>query len=231
VLPLTAPTVYAVEQVREAMRKVLRQEEPEFRSEEQERAVAAVLNLDTPLVVVLPTGGGKSLPFMLAASLPDPGVTILVAPFNALLHDYVKRLKLSEVDHVLWHHRQTWYALLVVVSADHCVCSDFITYGYMLGSRVQRVVVDEGHLTFTASDYWQKLRSLYHLRVLGRPTVVLTATLPLSRIHELVNSLSIQNLIVIQHSTVRPNIRYMVQRCPGQTQLKVACKMTRICQL
>jgi shikimate kinase len=59
VLPLTAPTVYSVEQVREAMQKVLKQEEPEFRSKEQERAVAAVLNLDTPLVVVLPTGGGR----------------------------------------------------------------------------------------------------------------------------------------------------------------------------
>ena len=78
------------------MQTVLNQEEPEFRSSEQERAVAAVLNLDTPLVVVLPTGGGKTLPFMLAASLPDPGVTIFVAPFRALLHDYVKRLKLNE---------------------------------------------------------------------------------------------------------------------------------------
>jgi superfamily II DNA helicase RecQ len=101
VLPLTAPTVYWVEQVREAMQKVLKQDEPEFRSEEQEQAVTAVLNLDTLLVVVLPTGRGKSPPFILAASLPDPGVTILVALFNALLHDYVKRLKLSEVDHVL----------------------------------------------------------------------------------------------------------------------------------
>lgn len=60
-----------------------------------------MLNLDTLLVVVLPTGRGKSLLFMLVASLPDPGVTILVAPFNALLYDYVKQLKLSEVNHVL----------------------------------------------------------------------------------------------------------------------------------
>ena len=231
VLPLTAPMVYSVEQVREAMRKVLKQDEPEFRSEEQERAVAAVLNLDTPLVVVLPTGGGKSLPFMLAASLPDPGVTILVAPFKALLFDYVKRLKLSEVDHVLWYHGQTRYAPLVVVSADHCGGSDFITYGHMLGRKLRRVVIDEGHLSFTASDYRQKLRTLYHLRVLGRPTVVLTATLPPSRMHELVEALSIQNPIVIRCSTVRPNIRYMVQRCPGQTQLKVACEMARIRRL
>jgi hypothetical protein len=102
VLPLTAPTVYSVEQVKRAMQTVLNQEEPAFRSEEQERAVAAVLNLDTPLVIVLPTGGGKTLPFMLAASLPDPGVTILVTPFSAVLHDYVKRLELSKVDHVLY---------------------------------------------------------------------------------------------------------------------------------
>jgi len=54
-----------------------------------------VLNLDTLLVVVLPTSSRKSLLFILAASLPDPSMTILVALFNALLHDYIKRLKVS----------------------------------------------------------------------------------------------------------------------------------------
>jgi superfamily II DNA helicase RecQ len=217
VLPLTAPTVYSAEEIKDAIQRVLQQEDPEFRSEEQERAVAAVLNLDTPLVVVLPTGGRKSLPFMLAASLPDPGVTILVALFNALLHDYMKRLKVSQVDHVVWFHGQTRYAPLVVVSADHSVGSGFITYRYMLGKRLRRIVIDEGYLTFTASDYRQKLRSLYHLRALGAPTVVLTATLPPSRMQELVEAISIQNPIVIRCSTVRPNICYMVQRCPGQS--------------
>ena len=228
VLPLTAPMVYSVEQVKRAMQTVLNQEEPAFRSAEQERAVTAVLNLDTPLVIVLPTGGGKTLPFMLAASLPDPGVTILVAPFNALLHDYVKRLKLSKVDHVLWYHGQTQYAPVVIVSADHCGLSDFITYGHVLGKRVRRVVIDECHLTFTASDYRKKLRSVHHLRALGVPTVLLTATLPPTRVHELLDAVSVQNPMVIRCSTVRPNIRYMVQRCPAQAALKVACEMARI---
>jgi superfamily II DNA or RNA helicase len=231
VLPLTAPMVYSVEQVRRAMQMVLNQEEPAFRSAEQERAVAAVLNLDTPLVIVLPTGGGKTLPFMLAASLPDPGVTILVAPFNALLHDYVKRLKLSKVDHVLWYHGQTQFAPVVIVSADHCGLSGFITYGHVLGKRLRRVVIDECHLTFTASDYRKKLRSVYHLRALGAPTVLLTATLPPTRVHELLDAVSVQNPMVIRCSTVRPNIRYMVQRCPVQAALKVACEMVRIRRL
>jgi superfamily II DNA or RNA helicase len=233
VLPLTAPTVYSTEEIKEAMQKVLKQDEPEFRSEEQERAVAAVLNLDTPLVVVLPTGGGKSLPIMLAASLRNPGVTILVAPFTALLKDYVKRLKLSSIDHVVWDHGETRWAPLVIVSADHSVCSDFTTYAFMLGNRklLRRVVLDECHLTFTASDYRQKLSHLHHLRVLGVPMVLLTATLPPTRVYELVDAMSIQNPIIIRRSTVRPNIRYMVQRCPNKDQLKVACEMARLRRL
>ncbi len=233
VLPLTAPTVYLAEEIREAMQKVLKQEEPEFRSEEQERAVSAVLNLDTPLIVVLPTGGGKSLPFMIAASLRNPGVTILVAPFTALLKDYVKRLKLSGIDHVVWDHGETRWAPVVVVSADHSVCSDFTTYGFMLGNRklLRRVVIDECHLTYTASDYRQKLRHLHHLRVLGVSMVLLTATLPPTRVYELVEAMSIQNPIIIRRSTVRPNIRYMVQRCPIKDQVKVACEMARLRRL
>jgi superfamily II DNA helicase RecQ len=127
------------------MRKILNMEDPEFRSEEQARGVDAVLRLDKPLVLVLPTGGGKSLPIMLAASLRDPGVTVLVAPFNALAKDYVKRLKLADIDHVVWDHGQTRWAPIVVVSADHSVSTGFLTYASMLQKRLRRVIIDECH--------------------------------------------------------------------------------------
>jgi superfamily II DNA helicase RecQ len=217
VLPLTALTIYSAEEIKEAIQKVLQQEDPEFRSKEQERAVTAVLNLDTLLVVVLPTSSRKSLPFMLAASLPDPSITILVALFNTLLYNYIKQLKVSQVDYIIWFYRQIQYAPLVVVSTDHSIGSGFIIYRHMLGKQLQQVVIDKGYLTFTASDYRQKLQSLYYLQALGAPTVVLTTTLPPSRIQELVEAISIQNPIVIRYSTVRPNICYIVQHCPGQS--------------
>jgi len=50
---------------------------------------------------MLPTGGRKSLLFILATSLKDLGVTILVALFNALIKDYVKRLKLADINYVV----------------------------------------------------------------------------------------------------------------------------------
>jgi superfamily II DNA helicase RecQ len=101
VLLLTAPTVYSTKKIRKAMQKVLKQNKPKFRSKEQEQAVVAMLNLNTLLVVVLFTGGGKSLLFMLAVSLRNLGVTILVALFIVLLKDYVKRLNLSNVNHIV----------------------------------------------------------------------------------------------------------------------------------
>jgi superfamily II DNA helicase RecQ len=64
-----------------------------FRSDKQKRGVEAVLVGHTPLVVVLPIGGGKSLLFMVPACLEDPGVTIIIIPFQALLGNLINRLK------------------------------------------------------------------------------------------------------------------------------------------
>ena len=45
------------------------------------RAMHAIIAGLTPLVVVLPTGGGKSLLFMVPAHLDNTGVTIVVVPY------------------------------------------------------------------------------------------------------------------------------------------------------
>lgn len=115
--------------------------------------------------MVLPTGGGKTLTFTLPAVLRDPGVSIVVAPFNALEKDYVRRLRLANIEHIVWHHGETRYAPVVVVSANRAATTGFITYRSMLRKRklLRRVVLDECHLLFTASDYRPKLRQLGHL--------------------------------------------------------------------
>jgi len=101
VLPLTTVPVYSGEDIQEGLKKVLNQEEPEFRSDKQREAVFAALDQQTPLIVVLPTRGGKTLTFTLPAILRDPGVSIVVAPFNALEKDYVRRLRLAHIEHVV----------------------------------------------------------------------------------------------------------------------------------
>ena len=63
-----------------------------FRSREQGEGIRAVLDGQTPLVVVLPTGGGKSLLFMVSAYLErERGMTMVVVPYRQLTNEFVKR--------------------------------------------------------------------------------------------------------------------------------------------
>ncbi|KAL6164428.1 hypothetical protein ACJQWK_09163 [Exserohilum turcicum] len=75
--------------VQRALQQVLGKQDVGFRSIEQEQALYAVLDKQTPLVVVLPTGGGKSLLFTLPACIEESGVTVVVVPYRALIEDLV----------------------------------------------------------------------------------------------------------------------------------------------
>jgi len=86
------------ERLHKAMQQALGCSEVSFRSFEQERAMRAVIDGRTPLVVVLPTGGGKSLLFMVPACLGDPGVTVVVVPYRALVDNLVERMKKAGID-------------------------------------------------------------------------------------------------------------------------------------
>jgi superfamily II DNA helicase RecQ len=69
-----------------------------YRSPKQKQALDAVVQGVSPLIVVLPTGGGKTLLLLAAAVLDNmqqsdrPSVTMLVLPFCALIKDLLVRL-------------------------------------------------------------------------------------------------------------------------------------------
>jgi superfamily II DNA helicase RecQ len=205
--------------IRKAMQQVLGQEEVEFRLVEQEQALHAVLDGQTPLVVVLPTGGGKSLLFTVPACVDEAGVTVVVVPYRALIEDLIGRIQKCGIDCIEWKHGESNPAATVVISAD--VAGDvtsngnFISYAGMLNSKglLRRVVVDECHLIFTSSDWRPKLAKLKNLRLLLCPIILLTATLPPVREGELGESMLVQAAKYIRASTVRVNTRYFVSWC------------------
>jgi superfamily II DNA helicase RecQ len=145
-------------EVRRAMQQVLRQEEVSFQLVQQKQAMYAILDGQTPLVVVLLTSRGKSLLFTVPAFLEAGGVTVVVVPYRALIKDLVQRIQNYRVDCIEWKHGETNPAAVIIVSAD--VAEDvtssgnFISYASMLSSKrlLRRVVVDECHLIFTSSD-------------------------------------------------------------------------------
>jgi ATP-dependent DNA helicase RecQ len=160
---------------------------PAFR-EGQERVVRSVLEARDALVV-MPTGGGKSLCYQLPAYLLD-GVTVVVSPLIALMKDQVdalaarglkaaavnSTLTFDEVRAVMADVRSGAVPLLYV--APERFASRFFMAA-MAGVNVARVAVDEAHCI---SQWGHDFRPAY-LRLkdavahLGRPPVVaLTAT-------------------------------------------------------
>jgi superfamily II DNA helicase RecQ len=77
----------------------------------------------TPLVVVLPIGRGKSLLFIAPACLDDPGVTIVVVPYRALVNNLVTTTTKVRIDYIEYKLGEQNPAALVFVSTD------FVTEG------------------------------------------------------------------------------------------------------
>jgi hypothetical protein len=135
VLPLTTVLIYFKEKIYKRLKKVLNQKEPAFCSNKQRKAVFAIINQQSLLIIILPIKGGKTLTFTLLTVLQEPEVTIVMALFNTLKKDYIQRLRLSYIKHMVWRYREARYALVVVVSADQAVSTSFITYVLMLWKR------------------------------------------------------------------------------------------------
>jgi superfamily II DNA helicase RecQ len=112
--------VISEDEIKRAIQKALRRDNVEFRSEEQREALYTIVsgNQTTLLVVVLPTGRGKSLLFIAPAYLIDPGVTIVVVPYHALLDNLLKTAKDARIDCIEYRPREQNPAALVFVSAD-----------------------------------------------------------------------------------------------------------------
>lgn len=225
----TALRSQAETQVRMAMQHVLQQQEVSFKSYEQELAIRAVVRGDTPLVVVLPTGGGKTLLFTVPACMPNPGVTLVVMPFRELLNRQVRQMQGLGIDCVEWRPGQTDPATVVVVSADLVGERSFGKYAALLDEKrlLRRVVVDEAHLIFTASHWRRKLARLRTLRTLTCPMLLLSATIPRACEDLLSESMNLRCATYIRASTVRPNTRYMVSWCGRGEQLPSAVAMCR----
>lgn len=101
------------------MQKALGKFDVSFRSDTQREALETIVaGGRRPLVVVMPTGGGKSLLFTAPACLDNTGVTIVMVPFRALINDLVDKAKNAGIDCVEWRPGEVNPATLVFVSAD-----------------------------------------------------------------------------------------------------------------
>jgi superfamily II DNA or RNA helicase len=187
-----------------------------FKSEKQEEAVRAVLVGQSPILTVLPTGGGKSLTFMSLAAIKPDRTVIVVAPFVALAEDIVGKCRERGISSHEWISDEDGVTLaqVIVVAVERGVGDSFNAFAQSLQQqgRLQLIVLDECHLILTDSDYRRKLRELDRLRDIKCNTLLLSATLPPAMEEKLAEEMALGTRVkVVRAKTNRPNIQYSVE--------------------
>ncbi len=185
-------------------------------------------------VVVLPTGGGKSLCFQ-APAIALPGMAVVVSPLIALMKDQVDALEangvaaacitsaMTTVERRTVHERVTRRELkLLYISPERMAQPDFVAY--LAGAGVSFFAVDEAHcISQWGHDFRPEYRELYRVREAfpGMHIHAYTATATAQVRQDIVSELRLRDAMVLIGSFDRPNLVYRVEpRTDGFGQLR-----------
>ena len=194
-----------------------------WRMPEQGEAMEKIMAMqgEESLTVVLPTGAGKSVLFMLPALVEAWGTTVVIVPFAALMDDLVTRACKSGIDCIRWRPGRLQgrelpmrVARLVVASADMEEVEQFRDYMGSLRDRklLRRIFVDEAHTVIMDVSYRKKLDQIKGIYRYGCPVIALTATLPGVVVPWFETTMLMTGSVMIRACTVKRNIRYNVVR-------------------
>ena len=157
-----------------------------FKSQHQACALELSAQRKSDLLVILPTGGGKSLLFMACAvNVAELNLaTVVIVPLVALLEDLKTRLTAKGIRVADWandHPKVTDYsAHVIIVLADTAATSEFLSY-FLKGcqeGKIARAVIDEIHSILTAAHYRPVFNVIKRLREGRVPFIGLSATVP-----------------------------------------------------
>ena len=182
-----------------------------FRSDEQRDAVHAIVNGDSPLVAVFPTGAGKSLLIMLPALLDKGKCTVVVVPLVALAKDLVRRCRKGGIDASQWAGNIQRQSTIIVVTSNLSVTTEFAKFASALSleGRLSRIIYDEIHFVITTSSYRTEMRQLKDLQ-LPVQVIGLTATLPPNKEKQINEIMVFPECRYIRASSNRQNLVYFV---------------------
>jgi ATP-dependent DNA helicase RecQ len=188
----------------------------------QEEIIRGVLARRDALVL-MPTGGGKSLCYQLPA-LMLPGVTLVVSPLIALMKDQVDALKANgiagafinstlaprEIQRIQGEARQGRLKILYI-APERLAMPEFQVF--LEEIRVSLIAVDESHcISEWGHDFRPDYRNLQILKNIfpGAPTLALTATATERVRQDIVHQLALNRPQTFISGFNRPNLSYTV---------------------
>ncbi|XP_076169564.1 ATP-dependent DNA helicase Q1 [Ptiloglossa arizonensis] len=187
------------------------------------------------VILVMPTGGGKSLCYQLPAVI-SKGITIVVSPLVSLMEDQLHGLQKINVKAMMLSAKCNKENVKIIMNALVDKKSDlkliYVTPEYMAKSNrfmsklqkafemkhLERFAIDEVHCCSQwGHDFRPDYKFLGILKSMfpSIPILGLTATAPAKIIVDVQKMLDIQGCLVLRATFNRPNLFYEVRRKPA----------------
>ncbi|XOD66820.1 MAG: RecQ family ATP-dependent DNA helicase [Flavobacteriales bacterium Tduv] len=188
----------------------------------QEEIIQSVLNGED-LLVLLPTGGGKSICFQ-AAALMQEGICLVISPLIALMRDQVRNLLQKRIPSDYISSERSEKEINIIL--------DNATYGktrllYISPERLQNrkflervkhlkinlMAIDEAHcISQWGYDFRPSYLKIIYLRKIfpQTPFLALTASATPKTVNDIMEKLAFKTKKIIRKSFLRENISYKV---------------------
>lgn len=188
-----------------------------FKSSEQVQACHIALESSRDAIIKLPTGGGKSLTFLLASQVEKSFVTVVVVPTTSLLNSHSASCAQLKIHCLVWNQSLTVAGSLgkvVFVHVQEASKDDFKGFlaSLAMDGALKRLVFDEAHLLVSWKGFHEKIRFLETLRVQSKAQCLfLSATLTKAILYQIIESFSLVEPYLVSGSTDRPNLSYGIK--------------------
>ncbi len=197
-----------------------------------QEAIVAHVVAGGDALVLMPTGGGKSLCYQvpaIARQRAGQGVAIVVSPLIALMHDQVGALHEAGVGAAFLNSTLDWQEALDVerrlsrgeitllyAAPERLTTPRFLELldGLYLRGQLSMFAIDEAHcVSQWGHDFRPEYRQLtvLHERYASVPRIALTATADALTRADIVERLQLQEARQFVSSFDRPNIRYRIE--------------------
>ena len=214
--PHSSTTLPSEDQALQALRRALGKPNAIWSSKGQREAVISCLKWAKDLIVILPTGSGKSAIIATVASLEKNKITAVLCPLKSLMTDWARRLTAMNIAFEIFSRHKptiTGQAPIVLVSLDATVRSYWRRAVTELRSDfvLNRMVVDEAHLLLTEATYRDVMHHVKELREHRFQMVLLSATIPPTSIASLRSQANLAKGLlthVIRASSNRPELSF-----------------------
>ena len=192
-----------------------------FRFQQQEIIETLIRGQD--VLVLMPTGGGKSVCYQIPAIIRE-GTGIVISPLIALMQDQVDALEHNGIRAAFLNSTQSAEQQqqvrqqllnneidLLYVAPERAMTADFLQLLQL--TTISLFAIDEAHcVSQWGHDFRRDYQNLYRLHDLFPeiPRIALTATADQRTRHEIEHQLNLQQAEKFIHSFDRPNIFYQI---------------------